>query len=121
MNIPEVTTSTQPIPPQPEQIRLPMVCACGDDNPTVVELREWAEANIGSRAGTFSQAVLALNWNYNAEVTWIGSDQWFGLSVETYDHTLRVGVECDRLEDGIVAILRYFHERSGEGTGEVKP
>lgn len=95
-----------------------MVCSCKDSE-DVVALRQWAAEHLGSSPNLFTAAVMTLWWNYETEVKSIVADMWLAIEVETHDGSLRIRVECDQLEDGIVAILRYLHERFGNGAAEV--
>lgn len=119
MNIPEVTTSTN-AEPETERVQLDMVCDCDPLSDDTKALREWADGYFTGTGGRFSQAVMALHWNYDALVEDIGCDQWFGIVVVKFDRSLSVGLFCDSLEDGIAAIVRYFEGRFGAGKAEVQ-
>ena len=50
-----------------------------------------------------TEVVYSLNWDFGAHITSSDNDQWSAVTVEKYDKTLRIRVECDRVEDGVAA------------------
>lgn len=111
-------------------------------------LREEVKALLCDRYGSpcddsnlVSRIVSSLYWSFSAEVE-VAVDQWFGTyaTVKKYvecdhaedacpdepdcfvykwDAVLRVTCECDRLEDGLVSIYKWFHDnRCDEETAD---
>lgn len=87
---------------------LPFVCSCLQGNSKITDLRAWADQHFAKTPGRVTQAVMELQWNHDASIVSLGCDMWFGISVERDGQTFRV--ECDELEDGFAALLRYFEQ-----------
>lgn len=93
---------------------LPMVCVCKDEGKAVAkELNDWAETLIGDHEeiGLVSALVMELNWEHEAWVTQMAADMWFGVEVTLYPTDEKIYITCDRVEDGLIAILRHLVER----------
>jgi hypothetical protein len=69
-----------------------------------------------------THVVTSLNWDYSAHITGIANDQWSGVSAETYSVSyprddeaprLKVYVQCDRIEDGIARVWKFFADELG--------
>lgn len=93
-----------------------MVCACGLENGIKMDLlRGWAykELNNPPEKWFISRLVSTLDWKYQAVITKIVSDHWFGLEAVGKDYS--VWVECDIIEDGLSKILEAFSKRFPEG------
>lgn len=58
-----------------------------------------------------SAVVWSLNWDHDARITQIASDQWFGVWAESYDGKFKTRIECDSVEDGLAATWRAFADR----------
>ncbi len=72
-----------------------------------------------------TKVILALEFNYNANITSIASDMWSGIRSQTedYDMAKRARIEppifstyiqCDKLEYGIAATWLAYYEKFGE-------
>lgn len=61
-------------------------------------------------ANFVSEVVWSLNWDYGAQITQIGSDQWFGIWAATDDGSFKTFIQCDSLEDGFAATWKAFAE-----------
>ena len=93
-------------------IELPMVCTCGDDGRAaarelmadVIERLSRGSEELAARSVTsenfLTEVVYSLNWDYGAHIMSIDNDQWSAVTVEKYDGTLRLRVECDFVEHG---------------------
>lgn len=55
-----------------------------------------------------SEVVWSLNWDFDAEITQIASDQWFGIWAATRDGAFKAVIQCDSLEDGFAATWKAF-------------
>lgn len=58
-----------------------------------------------------TEVVWSLNWDYDAQVTQIASDQWFGIWAATDDGSFKTLIQCDSLEDGFAATWKAFADR----------
>jgi len=68
-------------------------------------------------ADFLSRLIMELNWQYQAWVSMIAADQWFGIRVEQFDAGQKYRVECDRVEDGLVAAWEFFSKTCSPGAG----
>jgi hypothetical protein len=62
-------------------------------------------------ANLASEVVWSLNWDFDAEITKIASDQWFGIWAARRDGALKTLIQCDSLEDGFAATWKAFADR----------
>lgn len=64
----------------------------------------------------FSTAIVqSLNWDYRAHIRSIDTDQWSAVTAEKYDGSLRLVVQCDRVEDGIAAVWKALADGPPQG------
>lgn len=99
------------------------ICTCDDGRrANAAALREDVRARLAAgseerhphdvTSDTFvSDLVWSLNWDFNAHITEIACDQWFGVWAEAYDGSFKTRIECDAVEDGLAATWRAFSER----------
>ena len=99
------------------------VCTCDEDGrKAAAELR--AEVKRRLAAGSpnqgahhvddsnfVSEVVWSLNWDFDAQITQIASDQWFGIWAAADDGSFKTLIQCDALEDGFAATWKAFAER----------
>ena len=98
-----------------EAVELPMVCTCDEERRTRADdLRREVISRLshGSKAlvvrtvtmdNFLTGIIQSLNWDYDAHLLSIETDQWSAVTVEKYDGSLSLRVQCDRVEDGIAA------------------
>lgn len=118
-----------------ETTKLPMICVCNDEGRAEADaLLAEVYARLG-RPGPDSGPVEVSAENFLSRVSWslwwnldpgvsiegIYSDQWFGVKADNYRSTDPVFVPCDRVEDGIAAIWKYYADKAQLGLehGEV--
>lgn len=99
------------------------ICTCDDERRARASaLRDDVRARLAAgseerpphdvTSDTFvSDLVWSLNWDFNARITEIASDQWFGVWAEAYDGTFKTRIQCDAVEDGLAATWRAFAEQ----------
>ena len=100
------------------------ICTCDEGRRQLLAaaLREEVRARIAAGSDergphevtweTFvTDLVWSLNWDFNAHITEIACNQWFGVWAEAYDGTFKTRIECDAVEDGLAATWRAFAER----------
>lgn len=117
-----------------DEVELPMVCTCkeeGRQHAANVMGEVLARLSEGSRElsarpvtmDNFVTAVVhSLNWDHNAHIARIDNDQWSAVTVDKDDHSLRLRVECDRVEDGIAAAWKALADGPPyEATSPVNP
>jgi hypothetical protein len=92
---------------------LPMVCVCKLQDMEVADefLEQTYKLLPGNiYAANFLNAVVYdLEIYYRAHITKIYCDQWAAVVVQRSDGSI-VFCECDRVEDGVAAIWRWFYE-----------
>ena len=104
-----------------EEIELAMVCACKERREQADALREEVLRRLGSESDRhlartvtmenfLTSVVQSLNDDHDAHITSIDTDQWSAVTVEKYDGTLRMRVECDRVEDGLAAAWKALSD-----------
>lgn len=93
----------------PRRVKLDMLCGCGpDDLAEANSVRAWAKQAVEADDANFmSRAAFRISSNYDLELS-IYADQWFLVSAKSRD--TYVSVECDRVEDGVAAILMWCRE-----------
>jgi hypothetical protein len=103
------------------------VCTCDDDG--VAEARALraevlARLPVGSEvrwdvtAENFVSAIVSsLNWDFQARVTGVPADQWFGVQAESNDGSFTTFVQCDLVEDGFAATWKAFADRRDAAGG----
>lgn len=75
---------------------------------------EFKEHNPDEDADIFSQLVMDLNWSYDAYISSIGADQWFGLSVKLEANVdgkycpVEIYMQCDELTIGLFAVIEIL-------------
>lgn len=62
-------------------------------------------------ANFVSEVVWSLNWDFDAQITQLASDQWFGIWAATNDGSLKTMIQCDALEDGFAATWKAVADR----------
>jgi len=55
-----------------------------------------------------------LNWDFDARITEIASDQWSRVSAESWDGSFKTRIQCDKVEDRIAATWKAFADRDPE-------
>src|SRR5947207_4005097 len=63
-----------------------------------------AARSVTSKNFLTEVVVSRLNWDYGAHITSIDNDHRSAVTVEKYDRSLRLRVECDFVEHGVAAI-----------------
>jgi len=95
-----------------------MICACGDEDAiTEREYRQWyrhlRDPQYQYALPSIEDLVIDLEFNYRAEISGVAVDQWFGVTVDVADHDA-IYIECDRLLDGLMAIVKQLHAEYGD-------
>lgn len=103
--------------------KLPMICICQPDGKAYAAKARarFDDVNPGTQEFLFRMAG-ALS-DFRAEIHHIAVDQWCGVTVQVYDDpeydpdddeedmkVREIYVECDRPEDGLVAIWGHLHD-----------
>ncbi len=89
-------------------------CVCSPESREEIRLvREWALERLTGTGDLLGQIVVALAFDYSAEITGIHVDQWFGISASTHDNEFSVFMQCDNPEDGLVYIYKAFYDHFG--------
>ncbi len=99
------------------------ICTCDEERRSrAAALRESVRARLAAgsderaphevTAQTFvTDLIWSLNWDFDAHITEIACDQWFGVWAESYDKTFKTKIQCDSVEDGLAATWSAFAER----------
>lgn len=106
--------------PPSADVELPMVCTCREEGQASADalmsevtgrLSAESETSLAipvSMDNFLTRVVWSLNDDFGAHITTIDTDQWSAVTVQKYDGTQRVRVECDRVENGIAAIWKWL-------------
>lgn len=128
-------TVTKTLPPAPKVHPRWFACTCDTPgkNPKidqVAALHAWAHAyfsdvnRLSVPSTLLTDVVYTLDGSYSASITGIRSDMWAVISTATYD-TFKKGkhkgeprfttyIQCDRVEDGLVATLKAYYDKFGD-------
>lgn len=96
--------------------KLPMVCSCGDEGKREVAatyhawLKSLPDLQIRDPVISVDWLVMEMSARYGGAYTLL-ADQWFGVHYKLDNDDIYV--ECDRLEDGLIAIMQELHKRHG--------
>jgi hypothetical protein len=83
-----------------------MVCSCGENNELVeAKYRDWYRTTF-TPVIAIDHIVMDMAHRYGARIE-VVADQWFGVSVKTKKQ--RYYVECDRISDGLIAVLMELY------------
>ncbi len=102
-----------------ERINLPMVCIHHQEGKDRAEqLREKVKQFIELQDDELfvSWMIMALDSYYLCTIDKIPCDQWFAVWAENQDEL--ISVQCDRVEDGLAAILEYHMDNRERVDGD---
>lgn len=106
--------------PEPEKIRLPMRCSCGDHGTQLAAIVDGLGLESGRDDRLLpSRLIYGLHWDYRIDIDEVLVDQWMGVSARRSEYdaetkafvpTHTFYVECDEFVDGLVAIYAWARE-----------
>lgn len=92
-------------------------CRCGArERRRCDRVLKWAMKFLGidERERLMDAVVSKLHWDYGAEISRIGTDQWHGIWTEPYeDGGFKTYIQCDRLLDGLAFTIRAYYDEYG--------
>jgi hypothetical protein len=120
--------------PVPQTVVDDFICTCKDKGreharQLMAEVRRrLPQPESVTDANFAGRVVESLEWQFDARITEIASDQWPRVTAESWDGAFKTRIDCDIVEDGIAATWKAFADRDAsrqpaarEAAGKPRP
>lgn len=104
-----------------EEDKYSFACSCSEESrKQIAEVRKWAEEYLHTTdpLELLDRILYKLDGDYSASVDYIAVDQWGAISTKTYKlegvEPLNLWIQFDHFFDGMLYVLKSYHEKYGD-------